>query len=78
MSSRRVPSPVPVLTVTVQEGLHVAAETAVTEAPVMPVVFNAKSAVSTPLTLSLKVTVKSTLVALLGVALTRVMEVAVG
>ena len=47
-------------------------ETTVTEAPDMPpVVVNAKSLVSTPVTSSLKVTVKSTELALVGLASAR-------
>jgi len=52
--------------------------TPVTEAPVTPVVSMAKDAITTPVTASLKVTVKSTEAALVGLAPTRVMLLTVG
>src|SRR5207249_54953 len=57
--SPSVPSPVPVPVVTVYEAP--VPVTLVKDAPVMPVGASAKSAVSTPVTLSLKVTVHCTL-----------------
>ncbi|MBV6465970.1 MAG: hypothetical protein PGMFKBFP_01267 [Anaerolineales bacterium] len=71
-----VPSPVPVLTVTV----YVAPEplTLAMDAPVTPLVVKSKSPTSTPVTASEKVTVKFTLAALVGLASARKMEVTVG
>ena len=74
--SPSVPSPVPVLVVTVYEAP--VPVTLVKDAPVMPVGASAKSAVSTPVTLSLKVTVHCTLAALVGVLPTRLIELTVG
>jgi len=71
-----VPSPDPVLTVTVRElPLPV---TPVIEAPVTPLVTSAKSPVSTPVTVSLKVTVNCTLPRFEGVAVARLIEETVG
>ncbi|MBV6465971.1 MAG: hypothetical protein PGMFKBFP_01268 [Anaerolineales bacterium] len=71
-----VPLPVPVLTVTV----YAAPEplTLVMDAPVTPLVVNSKSPASTPVTASEKVTVKSTLAALVGFVLARVMDITTG
>ena len=67
-----VPSPMPVLTVTVREvPLPV---TPVIEAPLTPLVTSVKSALSTPLTLSLNVTVKFTLLAFVGLAVAGLIE----
>ena len=67
-----VPSPEPVLTVTVRE-LPLPVTLAI-EAPLTPLVTSAKSVLSTPLTLSLNVTVKFTLLAFVGLALARLMD----
>ena len=48
--------------------------TLVTETPVRPVFVRLKSALTTPVTEAEKVTVKSTLAALLGLELARTME----
>ena len=71
-SSRKLPFPVPVLTVTV----YVAPEpiTVATEAPFRVPIVIVKSVAFTPVTASEKVTVKSTLAALLGLELARTME----
>ena len=67
-----VPSPEPLLTATVYVApLPVAL---VIDAPVTPVELRMKLDESTPVTLSLKVTVKLTLPALVGLVLTRLME----
>jgi hypothetical protein len=71
-SSRIVPEPVPVLTVTVQ--VVPEPDTLVTEAPVTPVVFKEKLPVATPETGSLKVTVKVVEVALVGVVVGTIEE----
>ena len=71
-----MPLPEPVLTVT----MYVAPDppTAVMEVPVTPVVVRAKSATSTLLTDSEKVTVKSTLVALVGLVSARTILSTIG
>ncbi len=80
MSKWRVPSPEPVLTVTV----YMKAETGVTlvmDSPVMPPVLvreKSEPSVSIPVTYSEKVTVKSTLAAGLEGAKARVMEDTLG
>src|SRR5947207_14656457 len=75
-SRRIVPSPLPVLTVTVR--VEPLPPTPVTEAPVTPVVVSTKSPFDTPLTASENVTVKLTLAALDGFASARVIETTVG
>src|SRR3989344_7109718 len=76
-SSLIVPEPVPVLAVTVLV-MPLSAETEVTEAPETPVVVREKSPVPTPVTDSLKVTVKSTELAAVGEGLARTIEETVG
>ena len=72
---RIVPSPVPVFT----ERVYVSPEPVCAEidAPLRAVVVRLKSDISTPVTGSEKVTVKSTLEALVGLVPARVMEVTV-
>ena len=71
-----VPLPEPVLTLTV----YVAPDPVmlVMDAPVTPVVVKLKSVISTPVTDSEKVTVKTTLVAPIVLGLARMMEMTVG
>src|SRR5258706_356427 len=70
-----VPLPVPVMTLTEYGPLPV---TGPTLAPATPVMVRVKSLVSTPVTDWLKVTVKSTEGALVGLPLARTMEETVG
>src|SRR5436853_3932476 len=74
-SRRMVPLPVPVSTVTVYGPEPL---TFVIDAPVTPRVGSVKSVASTPETTSLKLTVKSTLVALVGFAPARTTLTTVG
>src|SRR5207302_7569281 len=77
VTSRRMePDPVPVLTVTVY--VVPLPVTLVSEAPATPLVVRVKSVRSTPVTLSLKVTVKSTLAALVGLPAARTIDCTTG
>src|SRR5215218_2702723 len=71
-----VPLPAPVATVTVQ--VVPEPTVAVMLGPVSPVLARTKSVLSTPVTLSLKVTVHCTLVAFVGDAPTRLIDTTVG
>ena len=71
-----MPSPLPVLTVTVR--VAPLPETPVTDAPVTPVVVSTKSAFDTPLTASENVTVKWTVAVRFGLLLARTIEETVG
>jgi hypothetical protein len=71
-SSRIVPEPEPVLTVTVQ--VVPEPDMPLTEVPLTPVVFKVKLLVVTPETDSLKVTVKVVEVALVGVVVGTIEE----
>ena len=68
-----VPSPVPVLAVTVQV-VPPPVTPVIAGLPMRPVTMRSKSGSSTPLTDSLKMTVQLTLEAFVGVPLTRLME----
>src|ERR1044071_1259077 len=74
-SRRIVPSPLPVLTLTVYGPLPV---TPLIDAPLTPVVVSVKSPVSRPLTLSPNETVKLTDVAFVGFVLARVIDCTAG
>ena len=77
----RVPSPAPVLAVTVQVALAPVPEVSLTlviAAPVMPLGTRAKWLADRPVTAALKVTVHVTLAALVGLGSARVMDSAVG
>ena len=76
--SPSVPFPLPVLAVTVYTELETLVTEAI-EAPLTPpACTSVKSAVLTPVTALSKVTVQETLVALVGLALTRLIEETVG
>ena len=71
-----VPAPLPVFAVTVQ--VVPLPVTEVIEVPDRPATTSEKSPLSTPVTLSLKVTVHDAVAPLVGLALARTIDVAVG